>query len=150
MTVDHLMNPDPVTTSLDQTFAGALQTLLERRIRSLPVIDSAGAYRGMFDLYDIWELLLPRAATLESKPVADLSFMAGSADELRRKLREAGPRPIAEFLNDEESPSIHPDTPVEEAILLLFRRNAVLPVIERKSRRLLGIVTPWEILNSLR
>ncbi|MDX1981510.1 MAG: CBS domain-containing protein [Bryobacteraceae bacterium] len=149
MTVSSLMNTNPITVTLEDTFGGALDILLKHRVRSLPVLDSNGIYRGMFDLYDLWELLLPRAALLEGKRIADLAYMPGSEEMLREKLGNAQARSIVEFLDDQESPAIYSDTTVIEAILLLHRRGGNLPVVERQTRKLVGIVTPWEILSQV-
>jgi CBS domain-containing protein len=149
MTVRSLMNPNPITVSLAESFGGALEILLKHRVRSLPVLDKDGIYRGMFDLYDLWELLLPRAALLEGKRIADLAYMPGSEEMLREKLANAQSRSIVEFLDDTESPAIYPDTTVTEAILLLHRRGGNLPVVERQTRKLVGLVTPWEILHKV-
>ncbi|MCC6342182.1 MAG: CBS domain-containing protein [Bryobacterales bacterium] len=148
MTAKDLLNPHPVTIPIEETFGGALEILLERHIRALPVLDSAGIYRGMFNLHDLWELLLPKAATIDGA-ITDLSFMPGSVEELREKVLEAGPRPVTQFLKDRDAPAIHPETSVKEAILMLYQHDGVLPVVEKKTRRFLGILTPWEILNVL-
>ncbi len=144
------MRTDIVTLSMNDTFGGGLKTMAEQRIRSLPVVDDKGIYRGTFDLFDIWEILLPRAALLEENSVPDLSFLSGSRELLVEKLNEAGPRPISEFLDDDKTSIIHPDAPVEEAILLLYRRSTPLPVVDRKNRKLRGVITAWEILQLLR
>jgi CBS domain-containing protein len=144
------MNKMPVTIDPNSTFGAALEILLEKRIRSLPVVDSGGTYRGMFDIYDVWKQMLPRAILTQEKFLEDLSFFSGSHRELNEKLAAATSKPLTEFLDDTKSPPIHSETPVEEAILLLFRHDCALPVIEKKTRRFLGIVTVWEILNSLR
>lgn len=44
------------------------------------------------------------------------------------------------FLGDDVAVA-HPDTSLSEALLLIYRRNGVLPVVERESRKLLGVVT---------
>jgi CBS domain-containing protein len=150
VTVDSIMRTDVVTLSMNDTFGGGLDTIADRRIRSLPVVDDKGIYRGTFDLLNIWEILLPRAALLASQSVPDLSFLSGSRENLVQKLNEAAPRPISEFLDNDKTFILYPDTPVEEAILLLYRRSAPLPVVDRKSRKLLGVVTAWEILQLLR
>lgn len=150
MTVSTLMNTHPITIGPEVSFGEALQTIEEHGIRGLPVVDSAGTYMGMFDLYDVWKQLLPRAVLIQEKFLEDLSFFSGTHQELKEKLTTAAPKPILEFLGDEQSPPIHPETPVEEAILLLFRHERALPVVEKKTRRFVGIVTAWEILNSLR
>ena len=150
MTVSTLMNAAPATIGPEATFGDALHVLIEQRIRSLPVVDSAGTYRGMFDLYDVWKQLLPSAVLVQERFLEDLSFFSGTQQELEDKLTSASPKPITGFLDDTQSPAIHAETPVEEAILLLFRHERALPVVDKKTHRFLGIVTAWEILDTLR
>lgn len=150
MTVNSIMNTTPLTIPPEATFGEAVQTLIERRVRNLPVVDATGIYRGMFDLYDIWKQLLPRAVLLQDKFLEDLSFFSGSLSDLKQKLGSAAAKPLTEFLDDKQSPPVHPETPMEEVILLLFRHDGAIPVIEKNTRRFLGIVTAWEILNALR
>ncbi len=143
------MNRQAATLPLSETFGGAFRILTERRIRSLPVVDGEGVYRGMFDLYDIWRVLLPKAATLGGDALRDLAFLPASPEQLREKLQEASNRPVSEFLDDEKTPSVPPEAPVKEAILLLYRHGGNLPVVDRQSRKLVGIVSAWEILGTL-
>ena len=58
-------------------------------------------------------------------------------------------RPRREFPELPVAP-VHTDTPVKEAMLLFYQHDGDIPVVERKTNRLLGIVTPWEILDALR
>lgn len=150
MTTKTIMNATPVTLSMHDTFGRAFHRLMELRVRGLPVIDPDGHYRGMFDLYDIWEILLPKAALLNHKSVEDLGFLSGNADALQEKLADAWDRPISDFLDDDHSPSICPDSPVVEAVLQLYKHGGNLPVVDSKSRKLLGIMSPWEILARVR
>ena len=150
MQVQDLMNRNVVTLSPNDTFSHAFALLNERQLRSIPVADDRGVYRGMFDLYDIWKVLLPKAATLRAVAVTDLSFLSGTPEGLREKLQAAAGRPVTEFLDDEKSPSIHPEAPLSEAILLLYRSGSTLPVVDRQSRKLLGVVSAWEVLRTLR
>jgi len=150
MTAQTIMKADIVTLATSDTFAKAFELLVERRIRSLPVVDTQGIYKGMVDLYDIWQVLLPRAATLESEFMQDLAFISGSKEKLKEKLEEAAARPVTDFLHGKEVEPIHPDTPAQEAIMLLFKHNGNIPVVDKHSHKLLGIVSPWEILDPLR
>lgn len=150
MTVQEVMNSNPATVALNETFGHAVATMVDRRLSNLPVVDAQGVYLGMFDLHDIWESLLPRAALLSMHSLPDLSFMADSQTQMKETLDESAARPMSEFLDDVESPAVHPETPVKEAILLLHRHDGVLPVVDRKSRRLMGVVCAWDILAKLR
>jgi CBS domain-containing protein len=149
MTVSTIMNPKPVTVPVTETFGGALNLMLERKVRVLPVVDENGVYRGIFDLHDVWKTLLPKATMLGMSSLTDLSFVSDAQDILREKLAEAGARPVGEFLDMPVAP-IHPDTPVKEAMLLFYQHDGDIPVVEKKTKRLVGIVSPWEILNALR
>ncbi len=150
MTAKTIMNASPVTLSLHDSFGQAFHLLMDMRVRGLPVIDPDGRYRGMFDLYDIWEVLLPKAALLDHKSIGDLGFLGANADSLQEKLAEAWERPISDFLDDEHSPAICPDSPVIEAVLQLYKHGGNLPVVDSNSQRLLGIMSPWEILGRVR
>lgn len=150
MTAKTVMNSTPVTLSLHDSFGQAFHLLLDMRVRGLPVVDAEGNYRGMFDLYDIWELLLPKAAMLDHKSVEDLGFLNTSAEALQERLSEAWDRPIADFLDDDHSPAIAPDSPVIEAVLHLYKHGGYLPVVDPKTHKLSGIMSPWEILARVR
>ncbi len=86
---------------------------------------------------------------LGMKSLTDLAFVSDAKDVMHEKLLEAGPRPVSQFLDAQVQP-IHPDTPVKEAILLFYKHQGDLPVIDRATRRLAGTVSPWEILQALR
>jgi CBS domain-containing protein len=149
MNVEELMNRDPLTIGADVSFSSAYQQLLDLRVRSLPVVDDAGIYKGMFDVYDIWGVLLPKAARLEGRSLRDLAFVSSSEGQLREKLREAGSHRVSEFV-DRDLPAIYPDTPLQEAIRLLYEHDGNLAVVNRKTGELLGLLSAWEILARLR
>lgn len=147
MTVREIMNPTPVTITTAHTFGTALQLLMERRIRSLPVVDTCGVYRGMFDLYDVWTVLLPKAALLDYDSLVDLSFVSSAKDRLKELLAEAAPRPVSEFLEKDFIPMVSPDVPAQEAVRLMFHYGGNIAVAERG--KLIGLVSAWEILGGL-
>ena len=149
MTVADVMNRQPATLQAQQTFAEGFAVLLEKRIRSLPVVDAQGRYLGLFEVRDVWEVLLPRAASLGDHSLQALSFVGGSQADLQLRLTEAGARPASDFVGNEELPPVSPDTSLKEAMRLLYHHGGILPVVDA-SRRLVGIVSTWEILGTLR
>lgn len=150
MNVRDVMNADPVKLRLSDTFGSAFSLMLSKRIASLPVVDDMGVYRGMFDRFDIWRVLLPKAASLERGFGMDLAFASDTPEELKEKLEAVATRTMTGFLSDEKSPAVHPETPVTEAILLMYRQGSHLPVVEKASHKLVGILSPWDILQRLR
>lgn len=149
MTVAEVMNREPATLQAQQTFAEGFAMLRERRIRSLPVLDEQGRYLGLFEVRDVWEVLLPRAAMLGDRSLQGLSFVGGSSAEMQARLTAAAGRPVSDFVGNEELTAVPPGTSVKEAVLLLYRHGGILPVVDA-SRRLLGIVSTWEILAAIR
>lgn len=149
MTVADVMNRQPAILQAGQTFAEGFAILREKRIRSLPVVDAQGRYLGLFEVRDVWQVLLPRAATLGDRSLQALSFVGGSPAELQSRLAEAGSHPVADFVGNEELAPLPPETAVKEAMRLLYQSGGILPVVD-SSRKLLGIVSTWEILETLR
>ncbi|MBL8176576.1 MAG: CBS domain-containing protein [Bryobacterales bacterium] len=149
MNVSTIMNPNPVTLSVTETFGAALALMRDRRVRVLPVVDLQGVYQGTFDFHDVWKTLLPKAVLLGMDSLTDLSFVSDAKDILTEKLAEASTRSVGEFLDVPIEP-IHPETPVKEAMLLFYQHDGDIPVVDRKTKRLVGIVSPWEIIDSLR
>lgn len=147
MKTGEIMNRTPVTVRIDQTFGEAFHKLVQSRSSNLPVVDAEGIYKGSFDLKDIWNILLPKAAQLDRKSLEDLSFVSTSLDKLKDQIAEASPRPVSEFVNAKDAPPLYEDSPVIQAILLLDECGETLAVIDRKTRKMVGTVFAWDILD---
>ena len=137
MKVEEIMNRTPVTVRFDQTFGDAFQTLAESRQTILPAVDADGTYRGLFDLKDIWKILLPKAAQLSRKSIEDLAF-------------EAKALPVSQFLNKDDAPPLHPDSPVIQAVLFLDEYGETIAVVDRQTKKLVGVVSAWQLLDAIR
>lgn len=47
------MTPDPITVRMESSLETAARTLLDKRIRRLPVVDAEGRLLGMFSRGDV-------------------------------------------------------------------------------------------------
>ena len=150
MKVAEIMNRTPVTLRTSQTFGDAFQILMENRRLILPVVDEQGVYRGLFDSKDVWDILLPKAAQLSRRGLEDLSFVSSSLEDLKDRITENAGKPIERFLNREDAPPLFPDSPVIQAILMLDQYGEAIPVVDRRTRTLVGIVSAWDVLDALR
>lgn len=162
MTVELLMNPTPPTLRADETVAHALQLLLARRHRVLPVVDPEGRFVGMFGVHHLLESLLPRAATVPGG-LTDLTYVRDDLKDLRARVRELGTRTVGAYVEDraeaakgagggeaDEAPALlRPGMPLLETLLLLYRTRSSLPVVDEASGRLLGVVFYWEVFGKL-
>jgi CBS domain-containing protein len=102
---------------------------------------------GVFGADRLLAMLLPRVATLESG-VSDLAFVSDTLDDLREKMRAVAARPVGEFI-ERDATVVHRDTPLPEIMLLLYRGENDLPLVERGSNKLLGVVSAADVLHAV-
>ena len=77
-----IMTADPVTITPDLTASDALKKMYHAHYRSMPVVDAEDHFVGLFSIYRLIELLLPRAALARQGSLDNLSFVHENVDEL--------------------------------------------------------------------
>ena len=97
----------------------------------------------MFGVNCLLRLVLPQAALME-RGLTDLSFVSDSLKDLRRRLKESEDQPVTICLSDEAT-VIGPDTPLLETLLVLYQDPPQHPGGRPKDRRLLGVVSYWDV-----
>jgi CBS domain-containing protein len=142
-----IMTKTPLTIGADETVAAAAEKLVAHHCTNLPVVDANGRYAGMFGITDLLGLLVPRVA-LAGDLMANLRFIPDDPDELRRKFRDVKERRVSDVA-DRNGATLYPDSPEIEAIRLFCRNPASLPVVDRESGEVLGIVSCWDAIRSL-
>lgn len=147
MTCAAIMTANPLTLTDSDSVADAAKALIAHRYINMPVVDAEGVFRGMFGIYDLLALLVPRVA-LAGDLLPNLRFVGDDPNTLRAKYREVKSRPVGEWC-DHEAVTLHPDTPVIEAIRLFCRRHTTLAVIERDTGKLTGIVSYWDAIAAI-
>jgi CBS-domain-containing membrane protein len=147
MTCGAMMTANPLTVCEDETVGEAAARLIAHRYINLPVVDGAGTFRGMFGIYDIFGQVVPKVA-LAGGLLPNLRFMGDDADELRKRFRDAAGRKVGEVA-DRNARVVHPETPQIEALRLFCEQHATLAVVERGTRKLLGIVSYWDAVCAL-
>lgn len=147
MTVKTFMTSPPLSLRPDDTVGLAAQQLIENRFVNLPVADEKGHYLGLFGVFDLLALVLPKAA-LEQQADLDLGFLKDDVHAVEERLEAARFLRIGDYLND-KAPVLHPESGTLEAILALHRARNTLAVVSKKDRRLLGMVSYWDALRAL-
>lgn len=147
MTVQSFMTSPPLSLRPDDTVGAAAQQLIENRFINLPVADKDGRYLGLFGIFDLLALVLPKAALDESAGL-DLGFLKDDVGAVQEQLEAARSFRIGDHLNT-AAPVLHPESGTLEAILELYRARNTLAVIEKKSHRLVGMVSYWDALGAL-
>ena len=148
MIAQNLMNPQPLTLRPTDTVATGADYILKHRLRHMPVVDEQGRYVGTFSIYSLLRLTLPKAVIME-EGLADVSFIHETTGDLARRLRERGHEPVANWLSKDD-PVMHPATPTMEVMLLMLRGHTTsVPVVDKQSHRLEGIISFWNVLEKL-
>jgi CBS domain-containing protein len=142
-----IMTRGPLIIAESETVAGAAAKLIEHHFTSLPVEDSAGRYIGMFGICDLLGLLVPRVA-LAGNFMSNVRFISDDPGELRRRYDEVKRRRVSEVV-DRNAARVAPDEPEIEAIRLCCRSQTPIPVVERETDRVVGIISCWDAIRLL-
>ena len=147
MTCASIMTRNPATVTENDAIGGAADLIIAQGYINLPVVAPDGSLVGLFGIYDLLALLVPRIAVVGDM-IPNLRFLSDDMGELRDKFAELRKQPVHRAMN-REPVTVHPDTPVIEAIRLFCRNHMTVPVVERNTGRLEGIITYWDTLRAL-
>jgi CBS domain-containing protein len=137
-----IMTRDPVSVRESETIGHAAKQIIANRYINLPVVDATGRLVGLFGIYDLLALLVPRVAVIGNL-LPNLRFVGEDVGELHRKFAAVKNSPVKRAVN-REAVRVHPDTPLAEAIRLFCRNHMTLPVVERDTGRLVGMISYWD------
>jgi CBS-domain-containing membrane protein len=136
------MTRNPRCVREDDTIGDATREILACNYINLPVVDAEGRFVGLFGIYDLLALLVPRVAVIGNL-LPNLRFLSDDQSELHRKYESLKNNPVRRAVN-REAARVYPDTPLIEAIRLFCRNHMTIPVIERGSDRLIGMISYWD------
>lgn len=149
MTCQTVMLPDPITVLDSASLADAIDLLFRHHIKSLPVVDATGRYKGLFGIHTLVRHMLPRAATLDGDThIGDLAFVHDTLENLKERLTGRLAEPVLRFADTALQP-LSPDMGLVETLLHLYQHRHNMPVADPRTGRLLGLVTYWDILAKL-
>jgi CBS domain-containing protein len=80
--------------------------------------------------------------------MANLRFMTDDPGELRRRYEEVKTRRVADAA-DRNAARLAPDAPEIEAIRLCCRSHTPIPVVEKETNRVIGIISSWDAIRAL-
>ena len=152
MTAENIMSFRLIKLDPTDKVCDALRIMHTHQIRNLPVVDDDGQFIGLFGIRRMITLLLPKAAQI-GYGLKDLSFMPDEVEELYKRLKDIGQKPVTEFLEKKKNLVFcKPSTSFPEVLELLKQnQNASLPVIvvKGKKKKLVGMVSTWDVLDKL-
>ena len=142
------------TVKPDTSVADALQLMHLKHVRNLPVVDDSGVFVGLFGLRRLSRLLLPKAASdLGRYSLSDLHFLPDESVLVGDRWNDIANQPVMKYLEKKKKLLFcSPDTKFPELLALLDEsKDSTLPVIivEGKTRKLVGVVSAWDILEGI-
>ena len=143
MNASEAMNKNPVTLKPDDTIECAAEYIMKHRYRNVPVVDENFCYVGMFGVNCLLKQVIPKAVFLK-RGLENISFIHESFEDLFHRFAEVKDQPISICMSKEIKP-VTPDTPLTETMMQLFKTRASIPVVEKDTCKLLGMISYWEI-----
>ncbi len=150
MPVKSAIISDYFSVSPDTSVEEGLALLHKKKVRIVPVVDADGMYHGLFCYRTILGKLLPTGSKDENSWFDNLNFIASdSNDILPDKLRDVLKMNASEVM-DEKRPTITPETGFWHMLLLIYKHDAPIAVMESKdSKKIIGIVSKQSSMDSL-
>lgn len=154
MTTKSIMTSGLFTLRPTDAVVDAMSLMRENHVRNIPVVDGKGSFVGLFGLRRLCHLLLPRAAlNLGKYSISELHFLPDEILQMGDRWHEIADQPIANFLEKEKKLLFcTPETAFPALLTLLDEsKDTSLPVIvvEGKSRKLVGMVSAWDVLEGI-
>lgn len=142
-----IMTKEPLVVSADDTVAAAAAKLIGQHCASVPVVTADGRYAGMFGIYDLLGLLVPRVA-LAGNLLPNLRFISDDPAQLRQRYNDLKARRVGDVA-DRNAAALQPDTPEIEAIRLFCQNHASLAVVDPTTSSVLGVVSCWDAIRAI-
>lgn len=142
-----IMRPGHHRAKETDSIRHAAEAIVRHGCIDIPVVDAADRLIGVFGIYDLLALLVPRVAVIGDL-LPNLRFLGEEMDPVRAAFRGLRDEPIRRAVN-RDAASVFPDTPAIEALRLFCRQQMTIPVVERETKRLLGVITYWDAAKTV-
>ncbi|HAZ27205.1 TPA: CBS domain-containing protein [Candidatus Acetothermia bacterium] len=143
MKAREVMRRDLTSVEVDTTVFQVIYLMHQSGLSSLPVVDEDGRVVGIISEQDLIRAVLPGYVDM----LQSVSFLP-SLDQLGRKLRAVGPKPVAEFMEHDVLVVRADDTDLHLADLMLRKGLKQIPVVDEQGR-MVGVVRRIDLLYGL-
>lgn len=139
--------------SAGMTLIECVRTLLQNRVLAMPVVDESGKYLGQFRKNLLVSEVLPQVAVHDLRfervsRMIDTGLLHDTMADVRERFAAIADQPVSRYL-DKEAPVLRPDQPLVTAMVYLFLGRNFLPVVDPDSGLLVGVVSAWDVLESI-
>jgi CBS-domain-containing membrane protein len=116
---------------------------MENRYRNLPVVDEEGLFLGVFGVHCLLRSVLPKAVLVKDG-LETVPFVRETLKDLRQRLANVEDQPVTVCLS-EDIPVVNPETPLLETLLVLYRNRISIPVVEKGTGLLVGMISYFDV-----
>lgn len=141
------MHPIEIRLYADDIASTAIDFMVEKHMGLVPVVDRNEVFVGLLSGDRLMHFMLPKTVSM-MRGQKYASFIRESREELRERLDELRQRPIGELV-DVNVKVAYPDTGLTDALINLSEKQHVVPIVERETRRLVGAISFFTVLNVL-
>ena len=150
MTASIFMDSNPAVLHATDTIGKAADEIMKVHHRSLPVVDDFGRFLGVVTVDCMLYLVLPKIATMQKEKerlrLESMPYVTNGLVDLRRRLKKALDYPVTICLKEKQKVHfVHPDTPLVETLLTMYYCKANLPVVEKDTGRLVGMISYYDV-----
>lgn len=146
-----VMSAPPAVLKPDDSLLFALQSIIEHRVPSLPVVDADGNYLGMLPRSRLIALAMPHVLSDDHEKFSPRHMLEGGfiqepIAELQARMDAVANDPVSKHL-DKTVPVLGSRTLLTIAMFFLYRERNIMPVVE--NGKLIGLVTVWDVLSRI-
>lgn len=134
-----------ISVSEDDTVESALRLLSENGLRAAPVLDKEGVFKGMFSAHEVIKELVPSYIA----GMQTLDFAQGSGPVLSTRLKDIFPSRVGDHVSVEGCMKIETRTRTWEALRILVKYGSPIPVVDKNSGHLKGLISEQSAIQAL-
>ena len=142
-----IMRSPPHRIYENSTVQEAIDVLLENHMYSLPVVDRDEILVGIITVKQIIGLALPVSLSMK-KGLQTAGFLPADTNALTERLKDSRQALVKQFMTTDIK-YIYPDSPLTDALLLLYHSRIRIPVVERETKRLVGGISYTTLLRKI-
>ncbi len=142
-----IMHSPPTHLYLDSTVHEAIELLVDHHMYNVPVVDRDNKFVGEISVKRLVGLLLPVSLSME-QGLKNTGFIRENLTDIKIRLDMVKNRPIAPY-SATDITVVYPDSPLIDAMMLLFHKYIRIPVVNRDDGQLVGGISLITLLRAL-
>ena len=142
-----IMHSPPTHLYVDSTVHEAIELLVDHHMYNVPVVDRDNKFVGEISVKRLVGLLLPASLSME-QGLKNTGFIRENLTDIKIRLDMVKNRPIAPYIATDIT-VVYPDSPLIDAMMLLFHKYIRIPVVNRDDGQLVGGISLITLLRAL-